>query len=703
MGLVTLTKGQIVHKAMSDTVGTLEILVKGKIRATDQFTSFVINVGGIIGLVESPSKEYQYTYEALEDASVYTYPYEGTDDILAMLRCNEKITSVLASQSVFITHELFSEYERLFESALFEFKKVKSDYADYPELCIRAGEVPTKFEMLDLIVPPVKNNMLSSWEYGYYKSLKEHEAALGKSYYALSQDIAIGTIMIAEKNQKLISVSTKFLTAYKKQLSRNTSDFTTTLKMIHAKIESNEKTAEGNENEPVITNALAVILTYSGVDSELSAKFQDEIAAFKASETRYDTADEARLLRKNISSSFYKIYKKVFLKSLSDKDIPIEVKMFLMFGFVDEELAGEKNTSILCNIARSYVPDPEGNILLLSEWLKKVYKLQADPSRNEFDQDWETYLREQKATGVLKQEQIDAMINNPDSRLDFEINNLFSLGNRMTFGRISVFVPVFDSMNVLKPLNLAYMTSSKIKEHISKIKSIDFGVFCRQAVYSNTDIGITQVYYAEEVEPYIILMPNAGTRATLWQEIEGKKRNTKGRMLISIFNLENTEDCMIKLLGEFRWEMCKTEQGVHWNDVTDPSLTSMYCDYLQFFKKNQTLSSEQKDKLRLDLKKYNNNYKSIFISDYLAYLKFEATGSLRLNKVAREILFNSCPFSKQYREAVYDNPQYKELINHYTAHNANVSKPLQNLEFRLKKEGLEVPHELTDQIEYLAK
>lgn len=703
MGLVTLTKGQIVHKAMSDTVGTLEILVKGKIRATDQFTSFVINVGGIIGLVESPSKEYQYTYEALEDASVYTYPYEGTDDILAMLKCNEKITSVLASQSVFITHELFSEYERLFESALFEFKKVKSDYADYPELCIRAGEVPTKFEMLDLIVPPVKNNMLSSWEYGYYKSLKEHEAALGKSYYALSQDIAIGTIMIAEKNQKLISVSTKFLTAYKKQLSRNTSDFTTTLKMIHAKIESNEKTAEGNENEPVITNALAVILTYSGVDSELSAKFQDEIAAFKASETRYDTADEARLLRKNISSSFYKIYKKVFLKSLSDKDIPIEVKMFLMFGFVDEELAGEKNTSILCNIARSYVPDPEGNILLLSEWLKKVYKLQADPSRNEFDQDWETYLREQKATGVLKQEQIDAMINNPDSRLDFEINNLFSLGNRMTFGRISVFVPVFDSMNVLKPLNLAYMTSSKIKEHISKIKSIDFGVFCRQAVYSNTDIGITQVYYAEEVEPYIILMPNAGTRATLWQEIEGKKRNTKGRMLISIFNLENTEDCMIKLLGEFRWEMCKTEQGVHWNDVTDPSLTSMYCDYLQFFKKNQTLSSEQKDKLRLDLKKYNNNYKSIFISDYLAYLKFEATGSLRLNKVAREILFNSCPFSKQYREAVYDNPQYKELINHYTAHNANVSKPLQNLEFRLKKEGLEVPHELTDQIEYLAK
>ena len=702
MGLVTLQKGQIVHKALTDTVNTLEILVKGKIRATDQFTSFHLNIGGIIGLVESPTKEYQYTYEAIEDSSIYTYPYEGPADILSMLKANEKITSILASQSTYTTYEIFHEYEKLYDNTLLEFKKLKSDYAIYPELCIKAGEVPSRFEKLELIVPPVKNDMIAAWEYGYIKSMKEKEAVLNKAFYSLSQEIAIGTVMISERNQKLIAVSLKFLTAYKKQLKRNTSDFTTTMKMINSKIENIEN-AENGDGGIIINNALATILTYSGDDSALSSRFQEEISLFKASESRYDSSDEARMLRKSISNSFYKIYKKVFLKSLTTKDIPIEVKMFLMFGFVDEELAGEKHTRTLCNIAKSYVPDSSGNILLLSEWLKKIYKLQVEPSRNEFDQDWLTYLREQKATGSLKQEQIEAMVNNPESRLDFEIQNLFSLGNRMTFGRISSFVPVFDSMNVIRPLNLAYMTAPKIKEHIEKIKSIDFGVFCREAVYSNPDIGITQFYYAEEVEPYIILMPNAGTRASLWQEIEGKKRNTKARMLISIFNLENTDACMIKLLGEFRWEMCKTEQGVHWNDVTDPSLTSLYCDYLQFFKKNAALSAEQKDKLRLDLKKYNNNYKSIFIADYLAYLKYEANGSLRLNKVTREILFNTCPFSKKYREAVYDNPQYKELINHLAAHNANIAKPLQNLEFRLKKEGLQVPHELTDQIEYLNK
>ena len=69
--------------------------------------------------------------------------------------------------------------------------------------------------------------------------------------------------------------------------------------------------------------------------------------------------------------------------------------MFFMFGFVDEELAGEKNTRILCNMAKSYTPDPNGNVLTIYEWLKKVYFLEVAPSRNEFDQDWPTYLREQ--------------------------------------------------------------------------------------------------------------------------------------------------------------------------------------------------------------------------------------------------------------------------------------------------------------------
>ena len=374
-----------------------------------------------------------------------------------------------------------------------------------------------------------------------------------------------------------------------------------------------------------------------------------------------------------------------------------------MFGFVDEELAGEKNTAILCNMVKSYTPDPDGNVLTVYEWLKKIYTMEVEPSKNEFDQDWPTYLREQKNTGAINEPQMEAMARSPKHRLDFEIHNLFSLGNRMTFGRISSFVPVFDSQNVLRPLDMAYITWQKINEYYAKIRTIDYGVFCRQAVYSNTEIGIPQLFYSDDITPYMILMPNIGSRASLWQEIDGKNRRTKARMLVSILNTENTEEAMIKLFGEFRWEMCKTEQGVHWNDVTDPSLTSMYCDYLQFYKKNSALSSDNKEKLRTDLKKYSNNYKNVFIADYLSYIKFESNGSPRLNKVAREILFTFCPFGKEIREKIGDNPQYTELINHHMSHVSNIAKPITNAVIKLKRDDIPVPEELTKQLEHLQK
>lgn len=701
MGLQTIAKGQILHKAASDSVNTVEVLVKGKIKIYDQYTQVVLNVGGIIGLIETPGKEYSYTYEALEDSAVYSYPYTSDDDLQVVIRSNPKIASILSSQACDSVYQFFGAYEKLYDDALSEYEKIKSDYADYPVLCIKAGETPNSYEKIDLLIPPERTDTVSDWEFNLSKSLKEQEVNLKKFFYPLNIDICIGVVMMSLRSCRLISEASRFLIAYRKQLKRNTADFTTTMKMINSKLETMASSDSAGASDIVIVNALSTIISYSKVAPEIAAKFEDRIHKFKANENRYDSADEARSLRRKLTSSFYDVFKGAFMQSLNDSNIPLELKMFFMFGFVDEELAGEKNTAILCNMARSYVPDPEGNVLLLYEWLKKVYNMEVEPSRNEFDQDWPTYLREQKATGNLKQDQIDKMTDDPESRLDFEIHNLFSLGNRMTFGRISSFVPVFDAMNALRPLDMAYITSSKINDYFNRIRKVDYGVFCRQALYSNTEIGIPQLFYAEDVTPYMILMPNMGSRACLWQEIEGKKRSTKARMLISIFNTENTDECMIKLFGEFRWEMCKTEQGVHWNDVTDPSLTSLYCDYLQFFKKNSSLSTENKEKLKLDLKKFNNNYKNVFVADYLLYIKYESAGSPRLNKVSREILFNSCPFSKEIRESISDNPLYRDLINHFVSHNGNLQKPLKNLEAKLVRDGVQVPEVLTNQIAYL--
>ena len=700
MGLVKLEKGEILHKAGTDIVETVEVLVKGSIKISNQFTSITLSVGSFIGIVETPGTPYNYTIEALEESSVYSYPFDSQDDIPNVVRSNPKIAPILAAQSVETAYKCCDIFEKEFEDAQAEYEQIISDYNDYPALCIKVGEVAKSFPEIDEIIAPEKSDNIKDWSFDFVRGLKAQEASLKKTLYPLNIEIATGVVMSAYTIYRKISEESKLLSEYRNTLKKKTSSFANAMKAINAKV--NDLDNNGGEGGSVtIVNALNTILEYSGVPSEIAVKFEEQLSEFKKNNNRYDSSDEARALRRSIGTTFYDVFTPAYIKSLNDTNVPIEVKMFFMFGFVDEELAGEKNTQILYNMAKAYVPDPEGKVLLITEWLRKIYNLEVEPSRNEFDQDWATYLREQKSTGQLNQAQVDLMTNDPTSRLQFEIHNLFGLGNRMTFGRISSFVPVFDSQNVLRPLDMAYLTVAKVNEYYSNIRKLDYGVFCRSAVYSDPEIGITSLHYADDITPYMILMPNVGSRAALWQEIEGKNRRTPARMLVSIFNTENTDECMIKLFAEFRWEMCKTEQGVHWNDVTDPSLTSMYCDYLQFYKKNPALSTDMKDKLRTDLKKYSNNYKNMFIADYLAYIKFEAAGSPRLNKVAREILFTFCPFAKEQREKIADNPQYTELINHYNTRIQNLAKPVSNVVAKLKKEDIPIPEAVTKQIEYL--
>ena len=120
-----------------------------------------------------------------------------------------------------------------------------------------------------------------------------------------------------------------------------------------------EKNADGGSSVVTVVNALSTILAYSGVSPEVAAKFEEQIGEFKHNDNRYDSEDEARALRRNLGNTFYEVFTPAFIKSLNDDNYPMEVKMFFMFGFVDEELAGEANTKALYEIMKTYRPDPD--------------------------------------------------------------------------------------------------------------------------------------------------------------------------------------------------------------------------------------------------------------------------------------------------------------------------------------------------------
>ena len=138
----------------------------------------------------------------------------------------------------------------------------------------------------------------------------------------------------------------------------------------------------------------------------------------------------------------------------------------------------------------------------------------------------------------------------------------------------------------------------------------------------------------------------------------------------------------LRLAGEFRWAICKRVQGARWNDVTDHSLTGEYFDYLQFYRKNNELSSEAKEKLKNEIATCKNRFENVFVLDYIQWIRYEAEGSPRLNKVVKRILFDHCPFSDAVRLKLGTHPLYTDMINR---HNIRAAKQHKLLESRYKK------------------
>ena len=413
--------------------------------------------------------------------------------------------------------------------------------------------------------------------------------------------------------------------------------------------------------------------------------------------------DASRKLRLTITKLFYQVYSQAFLKSLTDSNIPKIVKMFFNFGYVDEKLAGMENAAYLYSIVDSLPSDPSRGVYTVYEWLKAVYEGRKVPSRNEFDNDYPAYVRELKINGKIAAADEAKMLTDKKEQVLFELNNMVASVNKMTFGRISIYSPVFLESNVLKDLPESLVTTDKIHASLDNIRSIDFGAYYRETLFTKPEIGIGKESIDVEILPDIILMPNVGVRGVMWQEIEGRKRTSPARMMVSVFQMEDLNNILVRLTGEYRWEMCKRIQGARWNDVSEPSLTSEYFDYIQFYKKNRDLSPDAKDKIKIAMQKAKNSYKEMYVRDYLSWVVFEGAGSPRLNKVARTILFTHCPFAREIRNKLKANPLYKEMMDRYDIKLSQKLHHMDNLTQKMKNSGVEVPEEILEQRAFLLK
>lgn len=718
MPAIELPSSQLISK-LDQPVTALHLIIRGQVRVKYPGGEYTLGKGDIIGICEVCSEVHYLEYETIADTTMISYPhtsYESLSDLLSknpdlsnlfLISIFRQITILLNNCAIsdLTCSRLSSDLTKYYDMYQQVAKKYRVEPGTLKDIetvnTYISEESPDEWlnsYYLGLVHIFSDNNLLSKFRdpaismgfirkgsldfHKTYLSLEErfqYQNKLFNYYFDDSQNdlfelytslyFKIGANNTESESilniiENIISYAKDCYFANHEKINTRIQKFQTTLSHIHSETTETKEVDDGSMHTQ-IAGSMNVILNYAGMDSDFCTKLVKHINSFKAVEDKNSTAESVCTLRKHLTASFYNLYETIVLKSLKDTKIPVPVQMFLYYGYIDEELAGEENCNYLYKLLKTLTGQSINGVYTFYDWLVAIYNGEKDPSRNEFDEDYDNYVHKQRASGSLTNEEIRDLQENTMHKVLFELHNIFPSANKVTYGRVTTFCPFFASDSIYKSLSSSYVSASVILDSLEKLRAVDFTLFYRETMGFTIVESLGKEQMHIECLPDSILMPNIGTRGVMWQEIEGRKRNSPSRMIYSIFHMEDLNNTLIRLAGEYRWEMCKRIQSTRWNDVSVSSLTSEYFDYVQFYRKNNELTAEAKERVKTSLQRARNSFKEMFVRDYQLWVLFEASGSPRLNKVARRILFTYCPFSKELRDKLNQNPTFAEFNTRY--------------------------------------
>ena len=760
MGNLAIKKENIIYQA-DMPVTELTCIIKGSVKADNENTEIMLYAGDVIGIVDI-NRSHSFTYQAQEDCVLVTYAVEGENDIEKLLRDNSTLAKCVLNSSVRQTCMLAESYRNRLKANSSLYELLHNGYHDYKSMC-KALLIPAK-TLPELINDSDGSDMIPLFDkneeidylltrYDEFKDMLQKHLLEGFAGYAVfvteivsgvvrdfflmllelnhisEYENELSVLLLNENHLDLFDIYTSLyyhyikmgdsnafleakITQFEEKIAASSYIDSELAKLrIAEHHEKKDKLREEKEKGGVLKeesseyykkfhHSLDTILQYADCTVELENEFRKAVNDFKRVNDRNSSDTAVRELRHRLTGLFYEVYAAAFKNSLTDDEIPVVLKMFFNFGYVDEELAGMENAICLYSIAEYFSGKPEYHVYTAYEWLLAVYRGMKMPRRNEYDVDYQEFVHEQFLNKSISKKEEKELLEDSEEKLKFELQNFFPAVNKMTFGRISTFCPVFSENNVITDLKRSLVTPELVMDTIQNIRQIDYSAFYREVLFYDGDSNVREVIQVEYL-PDVILMPNVGSRGVMWQEIEGKHRSSRATFALPVFLLENMENIIVRITGEYRFEMCKRAQGARWNDVSEPSLTSEYCDYVQFYRKNNELSANHKEQIKSALLKARNSYKQMFAQDYLAWIIYEGKGAPRLNKVSRRILFTYCPFREEIRNRNADNPLYRDLIARFEVQKGQALTRLNNLLKKLDNAGKYIPEELYAQQEFL--
>lgn len=752
MAGIVLEKGKVIY-TYGQPMTALHLIMSGSVSLVYPGGSTTLSKGDVIGICEICSEIHLLEYRSDEETQILTYPIASLDSLsdilqkhpdlarLFLLSCFKQIVALLSASSLLGT------------SCSNLYRTLTEDVARYRTLCERyrvSSALPAAASEISAYLGDEDPDL---WLTDYYMGLKHILSGTGHTLFVQEPGLPIGmlrkgsldfrrTYLSLEEQHTYLrrivecyfnesgddlyssytaltravgadSADGRMLTdalcrfsqecAQTKLLSESfLFERTKSLGILTANQSSSVSSSAYAEDAAELSDSLKTILSFAQASPELSASFHTHILAYRALHDRSSMDEDCLALKKALTKEFYELYALLFEQTLHQASVPMPVWMFLTFGYADEHLAGEENAAALLRLMRGMQDHSNVGIYTFYDWLLAIYRGHKVPSRNEFDLDYTDDLRKKRTSGAITQEELSALEQDGMAKVRFELSNMFPQVNKITFGRVLGYCPIFCADDVLKKPDDSIVTASRLLTLLDELRSIDYTAFYRERHVEELPELLGKEFFHTEVLPDIILMPNVGVRGVMWQEIEGKRRGTPARMMVSILHMEDLKTTFVHLVGEFRWELCKRVQGNRWNDVSEPSLTSEYYDYIQFYRKNHDLSTEAKEKVRTSLQRAKNSFKEMFVRDYMIWVLFEGEGSPRLNKVARSILFTYCPFSSEAVRRISMNPLYAELLDRRRIRIGQGLHHLDALERKIIGSGATVPQCMNEERYYLS-
>lgn len=749
MEIIRAKREQIIAKK-NDKVKYWYLIQEGSVLQRFGFSEIKLEKNAIIGILEKDI--FLCDYVAGEDTVLAGFICEDSSDLKNLLTGQEKIRNIFLKASIEQRHQILCLYTDLYNKARQFHTFVETIYNDYTTLCGKYKIEEQSFLRMEHFNPLEMQHRAEAWEINNSVSIVKNYMQEYLQLMEKDDSLTVGAIMEAAAQMRRFTLGIGEMEAYlsynkdilisesqndllklffdlsirtyakKYDISPVTKDMNLIIKvaeklnvynarMLGRRLNEFKNYDYSNGTSDVTgisvreemdimeVDCVGHILEYAGFKDDEIETICNMIETYRDLPDMTSMDEEVYALRKKLASVYYDIYYKVFMRAVKDEtSLTPVLEMFLNFGFMDVAFVGEENAKALYELTAHLDICHSERVFTIYEWLKCIYRGEKVPSKNEFDMDYTAYLADLCRNGKLTAEQAASYQHSGEKKVEFEIRNMFTSVNKITYGKITTFCPILSKNDLINAIEKMLVTAEKLENALNEIRKIDYSAFYREVLFSDSEKGINCERIMKEILPDIILLPNAGTRVTMWQETSGIKSDTPGRFMFPIFTALDVDDLMLGMVGYFRWEMCRRIQGVHWNDVREKSLTAEYCTYIQFYRKNHELSADAKEKIKSALIRAQNNYREVFVKDYVNWIKFESKGSFRLNKVSRDILIRYCPFAKGVRNELKTNPLYQASISRFEVETAKKLQRYNSVYDKYVKAGGELTEDLKENL-----